>query len=518
MDYYCEECAREANAYGMDPKRVHQLRCVIDAAHFLDCHAHIYNQANDDIPFRLYDWQRAVLADVTTHKKNVYVKTRGIGLSWLIAGYIFWCAGIAGKRVVVGSRTEEMAIDLMDRAMYIRNSVREMWPTPVRDESKRKVVFLAGGVMLSETASENMGSGYHPSVFILDEWAKLPDDAKVTASVMPAVGDDGQFIGFSSPLGLGNQFQLYYDGARRKENGFNWRKLHWWTLGKHDARWRAIYNKAWYDRQCKNLNNDPAMIAQELDCDFVQSGSPVFSKTDLDIIFNCVTGRFKHRPAPIGELEQVIVSIDPSSGETKGVADQTSIDVINPDGNQAWHEAWRLPPPEARHKIYELLARFHRPVVVIERNGLGALYANFLKGGNWTIVEVSITKGGGMRESPPDTGQIRAELDTVQKYWWDISKAALIYPLQNDIASRAMKAYHEGSYRQLLVFARTGPDQFAAPSGAHDDEVISLALGRWAWRKGLIRAVRREEVERAERSGLFPGAEHVALFDLDRGD
>lgn len=510
--FHCPDCAAEAKKLNANARKVHMARCAFDCGHFLDTHAHIYDQQNNDIPFRLFRWQFETLADFAAHKKIVIVKTRGIGLSWLTAGYILWASAVCGKSVVVASRTEAMAMDLMDRARYIMRSVQGEFHIQLTKESATRIAFDTRGVMMSETASEHMGSGYHPSIYILDEWAKLPDDAAITASVMPAVGDGGQFIGFSSPLGLGNQFQLFYDGAVSGSNGFHYKKLHWQTLGEHDPRWAALYDQAWYERQCKLLNNEPAMIAQELDCDFVQSGSPVFLKSDLDVIFGVKNGLIFNKSRRAGRDERVLVSIDPSSGEARGLADNTSIDVLDAAGDQIWHEAWQKPPTEAQRRLYELLSWFKHPVIVLERNGLGALYAGLLKGGQWSLYEVSISKGKDVREVPPDQSVGRpGALATNVKYWWDVSKAALVYPLQNDVASRSFRCYAEGTYKELLVFARIGVDMFGAPQGSHDDHVMSLALGRWAFRKGWIGR------PLALARGLYPGAKK-RMFDLARGD
>jgi hypothetical protein len=494
---------------GADPWNVHLLRCLEDCAHFLDSHGRIYNQENADIPFTLYQWQRDVLREWQNNRKWIGVKTRGIGLSWLVAGYILWQAGIRNKRVVVGSRTEDMAVDLMDRANYIRRNMSDVFPMEVNQESTQRVSFKSRGVMLSVAASPNMGSGLHPSVFILDEWAKLEQDDAIMSSVMPAVGDVGQLIGFSSPFGFGNQFQMYWDGATSGRNKFAWRVLHWKDLWARDPRWRDLFDDGWYERQCDNLNHDKARIAQELDCDFVQSGSPVFEQEDVDKVFGWVRQRSSHasrRPNP-GEV--VIVAIDPSSGEAQGGSDQTSIDVIGgDDGAQIWHESWKKPAPEARERLYRLLAQFDRPVIVIERNGVGMMIAKWLSGGQWRVVEVHSLKGT-QEDGPAVTLAGRKQERTkTDRWWWRVGVGTMVYGLQADIEHHAFKAYDPLTRAQLMTFTRTGPDTFAAPRNMHDDCVSSLALGRWAYRKNW--AKHREERPPLRRA---PVVENKSIFD-----
>ncbi len=535
--FICPECEASAAVMGVSAKNAHVIRCAEDCAHFLESHAHIYNQQNLDIPFALYRWQReevtlwarALLQDEVpdiplTPRRYTRVKTRGIGLTWLVAGFVVWAAGMRGKRVVIGSRTEDMAMDVLERCQYIRRSVASVFPMPLVKESTRRMEFATagratGGAIMSETASENMGSGLHPSVFILDEWAKLDNDWKIMASVMPAVGDKGVFIGFSSPLGYGNAFQVFYQGALDGQNGFNARSLHWKELGKDDPRWAAIYDDAWYERQCKGLNNDPSMIAQELDCDFVQSGSPVFRQTDVDVIFNW-RGKslWEDIPRRPNKHEPLLVAIDPASGEAKGGADFTSVDIWDHDGTQVWHERWQKPIPEAQRRLYEILSWCSHPIVVVERNGLGIMYASILRGGMkdglWRLVEVHTTTGS--KEVPPDvaSGRGKDAIKTQRKFWWEVGDGTMTYLLQRDVEARRLRLYHEGTRAEMLTYARTGPDRFGAAGGSHDDQVQSAKLANWARNKGWLRPVDGTAARPTRRPGSGPSQ----LFDLTRGD
>lgn len=544
-DFSCAECEGRASAAGAaDWRRVHGLRCATDPVHFLVSHGRIYNQMQQDIPFDLYKWQRdelrlfaAALAEGDKLAQGVEIapakrlprrfircKTRGVGETWLVAGFAFWAAAFQSKSVVIGSRTQDMAIDLLNRVKYIRDGCSSIFPFPAKKEREEVLIFApptSRGMVISEAASPMMGSGYHPTVFILDEWAKLEQDAQIMTSIMPAVGTYGLLIGFSSPYGPGNQFQLYWTGAEAGENGFHPRRLHWKELGEQDERWASTFTDDWYRDQCKALNNDPSMIAQELDCDFVQSGSPLFKQTDLDVIFGWKSGASVRRERWPHRDEQVIMAIDPASGEGKGELDFTSIDIIDAAGNQAWHERWRKAFPDAQRRLLEMLDRLTKPIVIVERNGMGVMYVDFLRGGSsrseYQLVEAHIVNSTSYVEEPPEARPVRGRdaLRHLTKTWYDLSKAALIYGTQSDIEHRAFEAYHRETRAELLVFRHAGTaDRFSVPYGHHDDCVTSLALGRWGWRKGWLEPARLKQMKR-ERAALSP---NTSLFDLERGD
>ena len=508
-DFICAECASWATP-SAPGKTVHIVRCMEEPIHFINSHVHITNQQNEDIPFRLWVWQEDVLGDLIAQKRCVYLKTRGIGLTWLIAAYALWASLLRGWSVVIGSRTEDLAKDMMRRVQYIRKSVEGVFPSPTKQDGMTLTIFRNKGVVISETAGENMGSGYHPTIFILDEWAKIQQDALVTTSVMGAVGAKGQFVGFSTPLGYGNQFEKYYHSAEAGKNKFHWRRLHWKSLGERDKRWAEIYNDAWYKSQCELLDHDRSRIAQELDCDFVQSGSPAFLAHDLDIVWGWEAGESINGPRKASEDERVIIAIDPASGESGGSLDNTSVHVVDGAGNEIHHEAWQKTAPDARERLIVLFAQYTKPIVVIERNALGLTYVDWFRRSN-NVVEVQTTAG--IKEVTPQLGHLgRPGMEMVNQWWWSVGKATLIRYLQLDIENHAFKGYSPETRGELLSFQVQGPDRFGAPSGQLDDRVMSLALARWAFRKGWAMSVEEKKMHRQVLEKDY------RIFKLDEGD
>ncbi len=479
----CNECQKIASEGGFDPSVVHLVECTRNAEHFLEHHAHIRVQESADVPFRLWRWQCGEIESYDAHRLNIRLKTRGIGLTTLIAGYVLHKAMFRGWEVVIGSRSEVMAKKLLETCQYMRQSARDFVWMPARKETETTLEFKAGGAIISETAGPNMGTGYHPTLFILDEWSKIEQDEVITRSVLGAVGAKGRFVGFSTAFGMDNEFYRYWRGAERGENGFYPRTLHWQEIGEADPRWRGVFNEDWYVGQVAQLNNVASAIAEELDCDFQQSGQPVFRGRDLDAIFNVRQGMIGNGPRATLPDERVLIAIDPASGESKGAADDTSIDVLDGGGRQVHHEQWQKPAPEARARLYALLKTYQRPVVLVEKNAMGQMVCDWLRGGPWRLVEVYATSGRDEAVPMSGVGLVRGAGG-----WhpWMVPKAQLVTGLQADVESHAFHAYASQTRDQMMVFERQGPDRYGAPGGQHDDAVMSLAWARWGYRKGWI--------------------------------
>jgi hypothetical protein len=189
-------------------------------------------------------------------------------------------------------------------------------------------------------------------------------------------------------------------------------------------------------------------------------------------------------------------------------------------GDQIHHEHWQKPSPEAQRRLYEVLGRCEKPIIVIERNGLGLTYVNMLRkgvqDGEWTIMEVHTMMGGSNAEIPPDTAGRGGKdaLKPIKKHWWEVSQAVMVYGLQADIERRSFKAYHAQTREELLVYARAGPDRFGSPAGSHNDAHQTLAMGRWAIRKGVLQSEREKRFQQQARRQQGTSV----LFDLSKGD
>ena len=101
---------------------------------------------------------------------------------------------------------------------------------------------------------------------IVDEAAFVRWIEKIWAAAFPTLSTGGMAILISTANGLGNFFANKWKDACSGESDFNPIKLHWKMHPSRDDQWYRI--------QRRELG--PALCAQEVDCDFLNSGRPVF--------------------------------------------------------------------------------------------------------------------------------------------------------------------------------------------------------------------------------------------------
>jgi hypothetical protein len=142
---------------------------------------------------------------------------------------------------------------------------------------------------------------------MLDEFAKWDETA--TDAWISVADATRSRLPVSTPYGMAVKFaQLRFSGAIEVET------LHW---SKHPLKAVGLYHETgkdgqrhkprsiWYDAECERRADDPAAVAQELDIDYLKSGSPYFDNS-------VIQSRYIAAPSEIGDKYAFEVYEDPA--------------------------------------------------------------------------------------------------------------------------------------------------------------------------------------------------------------
>ena len=66
------------------------VKCGKDPKYFINNFARISHPLHGLLPFHLYDFQEDIIDDFNSHRFNVILKARQLGISTTCAGYIAW--------------------------------------------------------------------------------------------------------------------------------------------------------------------------------------------------------------------------------------------------------------------------------------------------------------------------------------------------------------------------------------------------------------------------------------------
>jgi len=281
--------------------------------HFFTYHLHVheprpkylewYGLKDPCLPFIPYEYQKEYILKVCDCIDNgrdlLTEKSRDEGATWMLSGILlwYWLRKEGGNDFLLGSRKEEYVdrkgvVDtLFEKIRYNLYRLHPIFLPKGFDISKHdNVRFIinpeSGNFFRGESNNSNFGtSGRYRAIFAdeFSKWEETDHDA------WTSMGDSTQCrLPVSTPWGMGRKFaQLRFSGAVEVET------LHWTdhplkSTGLYEGQHPYFPEKGivklspWYLAECERRKDDPtASIGQELDIDYLSSGTPYFNNLNV---------------------------------------------------------------------------------------------------------------------------------------------------------------------------------------------------------------------------------------------
>lgn len=194
------------------------------------------------INFDVFPAQEKCIEDFLKHRFNIILKSRQLGISTVVAGYITWRLVFFPYqeiRVVATKNSTaqiiiEMAFNMFDS---ISKEILDVLNVKRTTEQKHTVMLSNG----SRVQAFTKGSGDNPdtgvgsalSLLVIDEAALIKNIDEIWTSVYPTISQGGDCIILSTPRGIDNWFYKMFERAEigayaEGEEKFNPIKLMWW--------------------------------------------------------------------------------------------------------------------------------------------------------------------------------------------------------------------------------------------------------------------------------------------------
>jgi len=217
-------------------------------------------------------WQHIVdLVNVFLgHKKVIVLKSRQLGVSYILAFYALWRAMTSqGFNCLIISAGQEPASRLLEKCKFAYLNLPE-WlrlTIPYGKWSETEITFPSlGSRIVSFPSTERPAIGETASLVIMDEWDFHAYPEKDYASAEPTASAGGQIIGVSTsdktkPDSL---FKNLYKQAKKNENGFKAVFLPWSVRPGRDQAWFDKEKQSYIGREDEFEENYPATEEQAL--------------------------------------------------------------------------------------------------------------------------------------------------------------------------------------------------------------------------------------------------------------
>ena len=243
--------------------------------HFLTKYAKIVEAPTRDNPggvteFKSWPHLKKAIRVFLTRLMVVWMKSRQIGASWLVAAYVLWFAMTQrGATIILFSKGELEAMELLGKCRRIFNHLPEWMRLKVNPDSATEMSFPAmESTIKALAATETAGIGFTASIIVCDEWEEHPYADENFLSSKPTRDAGGQFIGVftvnkQKPDSLPKSvFRGAWNSGETKEgeegqNGF--------TYLFDPFSVRPGRDEIWYENTKKNIpNRDLAKLTPDL--------------------------------------------------------------------------------------------------------------------------------------------------------------------------------------------------------------------------------------------------------------
>lgn len=257
------------------------IRCGKNPVYFTNQYAKIQHPVRGLIPFSLYPFQEDIIRTMVSHRKNIILKARQLGVTTVMAAYIAWFILFnRDKNVLIVATKQETSKNMI---RVVRNIFKYLpkWMMDVgriKVDNRHSIELENGSRVKAVTTSSDVGRSEAVSLLVVDEVAHIKGFEEIWTGLWPTVSTGGCIALFSTPNGTGNFFHDCFQQAINGENDFNCKlgsyinphnlaesfddRLMWWVHPDHDT--------SWFERETKGKN--PRDIAQEHLCNFNASG------------------------------------------------------------------------------------------------------------------------------------------------------------------------------------------------------------------------------------------------------
>lgn len=238
------------------------------------------------------------------------------------------------------------------------------------------IEFINGSFIESIPTSEEAGRSESLSLLVIDEAAIVRWASQIWSASFPTLSTGGSAILNSTPYGIsGFYHSKWVEAITDSDSPFHPIRLYWKMHPERDQKW--------YDTMSKALG--PRRTAQEIDGDFLSSGSTVFDLTDIKAIedtlseYPVIETRFNGQLRIMDKPKQGVryfIGADVATGRSN---DYSAFTLGDSNGEEAAVFKGRIPVEKYAKILGNLGKEFNWATIAPETNDIGLAVTTLLQ-------------------------------------------------------------------------------------------------------------------------------------------
>lgn len=500
--------AKEQDQYlyslSVDEQKAEYLRCKDDPAYFIEHYARIRHPMKGLVQFELWDFQKEILEELRSYRNNLYVKSRQLGLSTLVACYSVWFALFhRQKSILILAIKRDIAANLLEKVKLAYNELPSFFKkiNPEVMNNTTRLLLKNGSEIKCVATTKSAVRSEALSLLIFDEAAFIEDVEVIWTAAKPALDSGGSCIVLSSPNGEGNWFHEQYLLGEHGGGTFHVRKLMWDLRPDRDALWLQ-------ETKASFLKEED--FEQEYCCSFLSSGRTVIPAQ--------VLSQYREKVVPPIKMMFKQQSFWVWEEYKKGSMYFATVDVSRGDGEDysvviVWKAGSVLEQvAEYRDKIktsdfgqilVDIGKMYGECLMVVENNSYGVAVLNYLESSKYSHLFYMHRE---LKKNEPYNPYKNYKSDSNYKLGIFTSahnRDYFMLKFEEILMRNKVRIYSKRLVDELYTFIWKNGKR-AASTGNNDDLVMALSFAAWVWIDVFQEKYERHtEFERVSLADLF---------------
>lgn len=214
------------------------IKCGKEPAYFIKKYIKIQHPVKGTVDFKTYPFQDDCVDSFQSHRLNIVLKSRQLGLSTICAAYAVWLAIFhKDKNILVIATKLPTAMNFIKKVKFAIDNLPKWILLTKFEPTKQSITFSNGSQITAIPTSPDAGRSEALSLLIIDEAAFIRDFDTIWTGLAPTFSTGGDAIILSTPNGVGGQYYRLWTEAESGQNDFNPIRLPWYVHPEHDEEW-----------------------------------------------------------------------------------------------------------------------------------------------------------------------------------------------------------------------------------------------------------------------------------------
>ena len=206
--------------------------------------------------FKLWPEQRQAIGVIEKNNRVIILKSRQLGISWLIQAYALYIAlRNPSTNILILSSTLKASKEVIRRFKFMYDNL-ENKPVDKGDSWNTTLISFSNNSRINAFApTERAGASFTATFVIADEFALMPNSEAVYNSIKPTIDDGGKIVILSTARPkTGQLFESIFRKSIAGQNDYANIFLPWWV--------RPTRTREWYE-QALFSSSDKGKFKQE---------------------------------------------------------------------------------------------------------------------------------------------------------------------------------------------------------------------------------------------------------------